>query len=144
MDQLTNQRGDPLSPLDLKQRILDQVLRLIDMSHEHSHYIYKQWEFFTVQNTLIPQCETARNVLMKRWIPEVAMAFITLRDHWKGLVPRNKRESLSQVKRFFRCVRAVMSIHLRYTVISGVFYRRFFGISVKWIAEVASYLTELA
>ena len=24
MDQLTNQRGDPLSPLDLKQRILDQ------------------------------------------------------------------------------------------------------------------------
>ena len=20
------------------------------MSHEHSHYIYKQWEFFTVQN----------------------------------------------------------------------------------------------
>ena len=33
MDQLTNQRGDPLSPLDLKQRILDQVLGLIDMSH---------------------------------------------------------------------------------------------------------------
>ena len=31
-------------------------------------------------------------------MPEVAMAFVTLRESWRGLVPMKRRESLAQVK----------------------------------------------
>ena len=30
-------------------------------------------------------------------MPEVAMAFVTLRESWRGLVPMKRRESLAQV-----------------------------------------------
>ena len=33
----------------------------------------------------------------QRWMPEVAMAFVTLRESWRGLVPMKRRESLAQV-----------------------------------------------
>ena len=58
--------------------------------------------------------------VLQRWIPEVAMAFIMLRETWKGLVPTRKNDSLSQVKRFFNCVRAIMSINIRSMAIASL------------------------
>ena len=59
------------------------------------------------------QCEEARTVLLKRWLPEVAMVFVKQRKAWASLVPRKRGESLRQVEKFFLCVQAMMSIHLR-------------------------------
>ena len=79
-------------------------------------------------------------MLLKRWLPEVAMVFVKQRKAWASLVPRypvylsnlarsrnlyprcltvmpyfyrKKGESLRQVEKFFLCVRAMMSMHLR-------------------------------
>ena len=37
---------------------------------------------------MMPQCEEARTVLLKRWLPEVAMVFVKQRKAWASLVPR--------------------------------------------------------
>jgi hypothetical protein len=36
--------------------------------------------------------------LLQRWLPEVAMFFVTLKECWKDLVPMKRGESLGQVK----------------------------------------------
>lgn len=41
------------------------------------------------------------------------MTFVTMKDEWKGLVPNRRTESLTQVRRFFNCVRSLMSVNLR-------------------------------
>ena len=35
-------------------------------------------------------------------MPEVAMAFVTLRESWRGLVPMKRRESLAQVRNIYK------------------------------------------
>ncbi|XP_059095302.1 dynein axonemal heavy chain 3-like [Tigriopus californicus] len=66
-----------------------------------------------LQKRVFEQCQDARNVLLKRWLPEVAFTFVTLRKSWTDLIPARRSESLLQVKRFFNCVSALMSIQLR-------------------------------
>ena len=83
-----------------------------------------------LEDRVFTQCEEARTVLLKRWLPEVAMVFVKQRKAWASLVPRleliwdlkksrnldtfrKKGESLRQVEKFFLCVRAMMSMHLR-------------------------------
>jgi hypothetical protein len=59
--------------------------------------------------------------MFQRWIPELSVLFVTLVDSWRSLVPsRKKHESLGQVRRFFNCVRAIMSINLRSMAIASL------------------------
>ena len=44
---------------------------------------------------------------------ELLVLFVTIVDAWRSLVPTKRSESLGQVRRFFNCVRAIMSINLR-------------------------------
>ena len=101
---------------------------------------------------MFTQCEEARTVLLKRWLPEVTLYFILsvsilfscviIIKRWlwcllsrggpgplwcrgqyliftkplmitRNISRRKKGESLRQVEKFFLCVRAVMSMHLR-------------------------------
>ena len=41
-----------------------------------------------LEDRVFAQCEEARTVLLKRWLPEVAMVFVKQRKAWASLVPR--------------------------------------------------------
>ena len=41
-----------------------------------------------LEDRVFTQCEEARTVLLKRWLPEVAMVFVKQRKAWASLVPR--------------------------------------------------------
>ena len=41
-----------------------------------------------LEDRVFSQCEEARTVLLKRWLPEVAMVFVKQRAAWSSLVPR--------------------------------------------------------
>ena len=44
-----------------------------------------------LEDRVFAQCEEARTVLMKKWLPEVAMVFVKQRKAWASLVPRSVR-----------------------------------------------------
>ena len=51
---------------------------------------------------------------------ELLVLFVTIVDAWRNLVPTKRSESLGQVRRFFNCVRAIMSINLRSMAIASL------------------------
>ena len=51
---------------------------------------------------------------------ELLVLFVTIVDAWRTLVPTKRSESLGQVRRFFNCVRAIMSINLRSMAIASI------------------------
>ncbi|XP_046326217.1 dynein axonemal heavy chain 3-like [Haliotis rufescens] len=66
------------------------------------------------------QCWDAHEVLRKSWIPTCAKVFFEKTDLWQDLVPPNDTDSTEMIQEFFRCVAAVMSIHLRSMVINSL------------------------
>ena len=94
MEHLTNRHGDPLFPQDTKERVYEQcrtarniLLKVYNNVKIRYHQQLGFIKVFLIQIYL----------LMKRWMPEVAMAFVTLRESWRALVPMKRRESLAQV-----------------------------------------------
>ena len=55
-----------------------------------------------------------------RWLPACAALFIERKDLWQHLVPDNDTESTLLVQQYFACVAALMSLHLRSTVINSL------------------------
>ncbi|CAB4069328.1 DNAH [Lepeophtheirus salmonis] len=73
-----------------------------------------------MEEKILNQCDSARNTLMKRWLPEIGMVFVTMRKEWRTLVPSKNNESLRQVQKFFNCVAALMSQQLRSMAIQSL------------------------
>ncbi len=57
---------------------------------------------------------------MQKWLPEVALVFVSLRRHWRHLIPSRRGESLRQVLRFFDCVAALMARHIREMALDSI------------------------
>eukprot|EP00095_Tigriopus_kingsejongensis_P002576 maker-scaffold274_size229011-snap-gene-1.23 protein:Tk02576 transcript:maker-scaffold274_size229011-snap-gene-1.23-mRNA-1 annotation:"hypothetical protein LOTGIDRAFT_210054" len=66
-----------------------------------------------LQRKVFEQCQDARNVLQKRWLPEVAFTFVTLKQEWRHLIPSKRGESLRQITRFFNCISSLLSLQVR-------------------------------
>ncbi len=46
--------------------------------------------------------------------------FVSLRKHWRHLIPKRRGESLRQIRRFFDCVAALMARHLRDMALASI------------------------
>ncbi len=62
-------------------------------------------------------------------MPTCAKVFVDKTELWQDLVPPNDTDSTDIVQEFFRCVAAIMSIHLRSMVINSLIdFLQFFQI----------------
>ena len=68
--------GGPVSPQDLEDRLGQDQKCLVQIA---SCFLLRR---------VFAQCEEARTVLLKRWLPEVAMVFVKQKKAWASLVPR--------------------------------------------------------
>lgn len=68
------------------------------------------------------ELENLYNLLRRtqRWLPEVSLVFVSLRQSWCHLIPMTRRDSVRQVRRFFDCTAALMSRHLRAMCMSSL------------------------
>ena len=58
-------------------------------------------------------CEEFRNKLRQEWMCTCADLFLTMKDAWRNLVPREKEDSDAIIHQFFRCINSLMALMLR-------------------------------
>ncbi|XP_060776842.1 dynein axonemal heavy chain 3 [Neoarius graeffei] len=72
------------------------------------------------QQLIQTQCQTIRDLLINKWLPQCASLFFTYKDSWLHLVPKREVSVPVKVHQFFSCVAALMSLQLRSLVIASL------------------------
>ncbi|KAL8585021.1 Dynein heavy chain 3, axonemal [Nucella lapillus] len=75
-------------------------------------------------------CLDTQQFLKKSWVPACAKLLIDEQECWQHLVPPRETDSTEQVEKFFACVAALMSQHLRCLILHSMddfldFFRRY-------------------
>ncbi|XP_053412126.1 dynein axonemal heavy chain 3 [Nycticebus coucang] len=72
------------------------------------------------QDEIQKHCMEARQVLLSKWIPTCAQLFVTRKDHWVHLAPKNDYDSSRNIEEYFASVASFMSLQLRELVIKSL------------------------
>ncbi|XP_069555861.1 dynein axonemal heavy chain 3 [Brachyistius frenatus] len=66
------------------------------------------------------QCQTTRDELVQKWLPDCASLFFTNEDLWLPLISNATEVTPVGIQEFFNCVAALMSLQLRSLVIHSL------------------------
>ncbi|XP_030596674.1 dynein heavy chain 3, axonemal isoform X2 [Archocentrus centrarchus] len=66
------------------------------------------------------QCQSTRDELIQKWLPQCASLFLNFEDLWLPLIPKSEAVASVIVQEFFNCVAALMTLQLRSLVVSSL------------------------
>ncbi|XP_047461369.1 dynein axonemal heavy chain 3 [Mugil cephalus] len=92
-----------------------RFVRLDDLFSTHLPLLPSEFEEFVQR-----QCQTTRNELVEKWLPQCASVFVTFKDQRLPLMSDSRKVAPDDVQEFFSCVAVLMSLQLRSLVIQSL------------------------